>query len=172
MDGPRELEWCFGVVSCNHMKIISPLEKGKAAGMEERQILKQRACLCLKEAPSSLWTLPSWRLGFPQRCHRALAPAAGAGCWVTVSVSRWLFNSAPHLIACVALCQSLKLSLKITALWPCPVLCRKSRAEAGAAAQPGPWLLPPVCPVLLPRLLRSLALGSGLWQQGWLEGHM
>lgn len=142
--------------------------------MEERQVLQQHACLFLKEAPaSSLWTLPSWMLRFPHDATETLwLPAAGAGYWVTVSVSRWLFNSAPHLIACVALCQSLKLGLKITALWPCPVLCWKSRAEAGAAAQPGSWLLPPACPVLLPRLLGSLALGSGLWQQGWLEGHM
>lgn len=34
-------------------KIILMLEKGKAAGLEERQVLQLLACLCLKEVPAS-----------------------------------------------------------------------------------------------------------------------
>ena len=60
----------------------------------------------------------------------------------------------------VALLRSLKLGLKITALWTSPPPHRKSGAEARAAAECGPLLLPQARPP--PFALGRLGLGPGL----------
>lgn len=69
-----------------------------------------------------------------------------------------------------ALFRSLKLGLKIMALWTCPPLHRKPGAEARAPAALGLLLLPQACPPSF--ALGRLRGGARLWlgQQGRLEG--
>lgn len=111
------------------------------------------------------------------------------GVWCIVSISKWVFKCSTHpwspyvsgthgndtLLTTepffVALFRSLKLGLKFTALWTSPPPHGKSRAEARAAADFGPLLLPQADPP--PFALGKTqfrAPGFDSWQQGQLEG--